>query len=204
MFTALRPSTSMLATSRQELEAALDQTKRSIRFARDEAVLRRRIVRLYIELDARPQTLTVEYGPDADFLLPDFLQEDVNKLSLEEKKERNKEEKKLNQSFSPIREYQDGAFKFNDNVIIAGIGTTLTGSHYTEGNVSLFFYPTGESDGAFLAFTTADEMATLSYRPYGNNIEEEFIPTDEEFADDEAMETYYRNEAKEGFEQWIK
>lgn len=194
----------MFASSRQELEEALDETKRAIRFARDEAILRGRVVRLLINLDNRPHTLSVEYGPDENFVLPNFLQDDAQKLSSREREEREKKEKKLNQSFSPISEYQDEASSYNENVVIAGIGTTLTESMFYEGNVSLFFYPSGEKDGAFITFTTGEEIATLSYPQFANTLDENFEVIDEEFPDDEALEQYYQNVAKEGFEAWIK
>jgi hypothetical protein len=197
-------SSSLFVSTRQELEGSIDQMKRAVRFASDEAVLRGRITRIRIKLDQFPQTLQVDYGPDEKFVLPSFLLDDLSKKSLLEKEDLEKDEKKLNQSFSPVSEFQDSPMMINENIRIRAIGTTLTNTVYTEGAISLFFYPSGEKNGGFILFSTDEEMATLTYEPFTNDVNEEFLEINTDAEDEEALDNYFQEKAKEYFNTWIK
>ena len=197
-------SSSLFVSTRQELEGTIDKVKRAVRFASDEAVLRGRITRIYIKLDEYPQTLQVDYGPDGNFVLPNFLTTDTSKKSLKEKEESDKDEKKLSQSFSPVTEFQDSPMEINENIRIRGIGSTLTNTVFNEGSISLFFYPTGEKDGGFILFSTNEEMATLTYQPFTNEIDEEFLEIVTEAEDEEMLEKYFNDKSQEFFDIWIK
>jgi prepilin-type N-terminal cleavage/methylation domain-containing protein len=189
---------------REELEKTVDDLQKAIRFSRDEAILRGRITRLYIELDSDPQTYRVEFGPDEKFTLPSFLTDDPDKVSSREKEENKKKEKKLNNSFTPMEEFQGEPIQINENTIIKSIGTTLTNTTYGGGNISLFFYPSGEKDGGFFLIASGDSMATLTYEAFTNDIEENYYEIEEDSDDEDILEAYFSDKAKEFFEKWNK
>jgi hypothetical protein len=197
-------SSSMFASTRQELEQSMDMIKRAVRFSSDEAILRNRIVRISLNLDTKPQTMSVDYGPDEKFILPNFLQDDVSKLGIREREERQKKEKKLEQSFTAVKEFQENAYQFNENITIVAVGSTLTNALFDEGNISLFFYPNGEKDGAHITFTSGEEMATINYESFTRKIDEEFSNVTEFFDDLELQTNSYQEWAKGSFDQWIK
>lgn len=197
-------SSSLFVSTRQELESSIDKMKRAIRFASDEAVLRGRITRIHIRLDDYPQTLQVDYGPDAKFVLPSFLTQDSSKSSLKEIEQRKADEKSLSQSFSPVSEFQDSPMEINENIRIRAIGTTLTNTLFHEGSISLFFYPTGEKDGGFILFSTNEEMATLTYEQFTSEINEEFLEINTDAETEEMLDNYFIDKSKEYFNQWIK
>ena len=47
----------------------MDKLERAVRFGVDEAILRNRIVRVHLLLDAYPQQYALEYAPDEKFIL---------------------------------------------------------------------------------------------------------------------------------------
>jgi len=61
----------------RDLQTAVDDLDRSVRFASNEAVLRNAVVRLRISLDKSPTEYTVEYGPAGNLPLPDMPEENL-------------------------------------------------------------------------------------------------------------------------------
>ena len=47
-------------------------------------------------------------------------------------------------------------------------------------------------------------MATLSILPFVSGFTEDYHSIEEDFLDEEAVENYYQNFAKEQFSKWIK
>jgi len=57
-------------SSRQLLEAEVKKIERAIRYSGDETSLRNKIIRIKFDLEKTPQSFTIEYGPDDNFVLP--------------------------------------------------------------------------------------------------------------------------------------
>jgi prepilin-type N-terminal cleavage/methylation domain-containing protein len=68
----------------RDLQSAVSDLERSVRFASNESILRNTVVRLRISLDKQPIEYNVEYGPPGNMPLPD-MPEKTSK-SLEEDK----------------------------------------------------------------------------------------------------------------------
>ena len=195
-------NSSFFATSRQELEKDIDKIRRSVRFARDEAILRGRIIRLQLDLDNTPQTMKVEFADETDFIIPSFMA-DPDSSEDEDEKELEKKKKNFDQAFTTVTEFTEGPLEFSENVVIRVIGSTLMNQVFNDGQISLFFYPSGEKDGGFFLLSTDEEMATVKYGPFTDEIDDEFIIIDDDIGDDqEAIESYFFAKGKELFNSW--
>jgi len=190
-------SSSFFVTERQELENDIDQIRRAVRFARDESILRSRIVRILINLEEEPQTLKVEYAEDSDFIIPSFLSDPDAESSKANEDALEKKKKKFEQAFTSVAEFSDRPLQFSPNVVVRVIGSTLLDTIFSEGEISLFFYPSGEKDGGFFLLSTYEEMATVKYGPFTEEI-------DEESDDPDIMSSYFIEKGKGLFSAWEK
>lgn len=148
----------------RNLKTALDDIDRSIRFAGNEAVLRNTVTRLRISLDKEPAEYTVEYGPAGNLPLPEM--SDKLNRSLEEEKVEEEKRTALDKQFTKVEEFEDIKHAISDYVTILGLATTSQKGLLTEGEVNIYFYPTGEKDGALILFSTTDEIAYIELAPF--------------------------------------
>jgi prepilin-type N-terminal cleavage/methylation domain-containing protein len=148
----------------RDLQTAVDDIDRSIRFASNEAVLRNSVVRLRITMDKEPVEYTVEYGPAGNLPLPEFSEKNIQSLS-EEKAEREKRSA-LDKQFNRVPEFEDIKHEISSDVIIMGMASTSQKKLIKEGEANLYFYPTGEKDGGIIFFATTDEIAYLVIEPF--------------------------------------
>jgi prepilin-type N-terminal cleavage/methylation domain-containing protein len=148
----------------RNLQTALDDLDRSVRFAGNEAVLRNSVVRLKISLDKKPTEYTVEFGPTGNFPLPDL--NEKSSMSLQEEKIEKEKKANLNKQFNKVDEFEDIKHKFSDNVEVLGMATTTTKNLIKEGDAHLYFYPTGEKDGGIIILSTDEEMAYIEIAPF--------------------------------------
>ncbi len=155
---------------REQLEETVNTIERNYRFAMDEAVLRNRIVRLHFYLDKNPQEYTVEYGPDAHFVIPNSIISQGEGKSLQELEELQKTQKDINKQFISIRELSEENKKISENILITGIGSNLTKSLISEGEASLYIYPDGEKDCAFIAVSDDSDLDVLTTDAFTNDI----------------------------------
>lgn len=153
------------AQKHRELKAAIDDLDRSSRFASNEAVLRNTVVRLRIQLDKTPQEFTVEYGPPGNIPLPEITEKKTN-LSLSEEKAETEKQTALDRQFTKVEEFEEIKREIHPDVTIYGIGTTIQKKLQKDGDISIYFYPTGEKDGAVLFLATIEEMAYLEISPF--------------------------------------
>lgn len=180
----------------QKLEESLDTLERAVRFSSDESILKNRIIRVLINANVDPNTLTVEYANDNDFILPSKLFDEQATLDGLSEKDIAKQKKKVENQFSKVREFQEDPIEFSDQVHIIAVGTTLTNNLqiFTESN--LFFYPSGEKDGALIILANAEEIATLSIEPFTLDFKRNFYTinnnanVDDEFLSNKAQELY--------------
>lgn len=152
------------AQKHRDLQSAVEDLDRSVRFASNEAVLRNTVVRLRLSLDKSPVEYTVEYGPAGNLALPE-VQEKTN-LSLAEEKAEQDKQAALDRQFTKVEEFEDIRNEIHPDVTIQGISTTFQKKLIKEGEASLYFYPTGEKDGAIIFFSTIEEIAYLEIAPF--------------------------------------
>lgn len=148
----------------QELISTVTSLDRSLQFAANESILRNSIVRLRISLEKSPVEYTVEYGPSGNLPLPDMPEELVKSLA-QEKSEQDKLAL-LDKQFTKVEEFEDVKVELSDEVTILGIATSSMKKLITGGEASIYFYPTGEKDGALIFFSTIEEMAWLEVQPF--------------------------------------
>ncbi len=148
----------------RDLQTAVDDIDRSIRFASNESVLRNTVVRLSIDMEKSPIQYNVEYGPPGNIPLPD-MQEKLTKSLAEEEMEKEKLAK-LDQQFTKVEEFEEILHELSQDVAVIGVGTNTQKKMMSEGKAYLYFYPTGEKDGAIIFFATDEELAYLEVEPF--------------------------------------
>lgn len=150
--------------------------ERSLRLSVDESALRNVITRVNFKLDGEVQEYAVEYGPDADFVIPTALVKIDLVESLAEREARLETEKQVNKDFNRIKELSDETLKIEEPIKVLGIGTKTSGVFMPEGNPSIYVYPTGERDASFIAISTDQEIATLTTEAFTDFIELNYYP----------------------------
>jgi prepilin-type N-terminal cleavage/methylation domain-containing protein len=158
----------------QDLQQAMEDVDRAVRFAANEAILRNSVVRLRLDLDKDPVSYVVEYGPPGDMVLPAALNED--KASLADKEKEKKQVTALDQQFTKVEEFADVTREFSPEVIVPAVATSWQKRLQKIGMASVFFYPTGERDGALVFFATQDELAILEVEPFQDRTRSHFRP----------------------------
>lgn len=200
--TTISVSTGVFSTHKK-LEETIGNLERALRFSSDEAAIRNRVIRLRLLLDKKPQEFVVEFGPDEKFIIPKSILEQTEASSLSEIEELQKEKKDINKKFSKVDEFQEDNFILNEDIKIVSIGSKLHKKIITEGEFSLYFFPTGEKDSAIIFLGTDEEMAHLSNESFTNDTDKRFILRAEVSADEDYLEAYQK-EAKDIFEAWLK
>ncbi len=150
--------------------------ERSLRLSVDEAALRNVITRVNFKLDGEVQEFAVEYGPDADFVIPTALVKIDLVETLAEQEARLEAEKKVNKDFNRIKELAEETIKIEEPIKVIGVGTKVAGVFMAEGSPSIYVYPTGERDASFIAVSTEQEIATLTTEAFTDQIEINYYP----------------------------
>lgn len=148
----------------QELISTTESVERSLQFAANESILRNSVVRLRISLEKQPIEYTVEYGPAGNFPLPDFQEEGTKSIATEEAEKAKLTN--LDKQFTKVEEFEDVKVELSDEVTVIGVGTTSMKKLITDGDANIYFYPTGEKDGALIFFATTTEMSWLEVQPF--------------------------------------
>lgn len=156
------------------LQNAIDDFDRSVRFASNESVLRNRLVRLRVDLEQDPIQYIVEYGPGENLVLPDQTEDTATNLSLEEEKAALEAKKKLDGQFTKVEEFEDIRREINQDVNFIGLASTIQKKIMNEGQAVIYFYPTGERDGALIFLGTSEEMAWLEIEPFQNETRQSY------------------------------
>lgn len=192
---AFSPHTKLLET--------FDAFERAVRFARDEAVLRNRIIRLNINLQSEEeQSFKVEYAPEANFVMSSFMNPDSKEAENLNDEELAKRKEKFNKSFQPVQEFSEDDEKINSAVQVIGVGSALTSTlQLTGSNGYIFFYPSGEKDAAIIIMGTEEEIATLTIEPFTMEFKRNFYKIEGESGD---LLEFYITRAKSLYEDWLK
>lgn len=187
-------------SSRRNLDEALNNLERGIRFSTDEAALRNTMIRLKMKLDEDPQTWSVEFGPDGNFVLP-ATQISASKSKSDEDKEKNKQ-KKIDKKFSRVKEFQDEEKALPGGVRIVGIATSLTQVMMLDGQNAVYIYPTGEKDSAIIVIATDEEVASLEVSPFTMEMKRAYYSLDDE-SDSDLSEKQIEI-AEDIYQKWLK
>lgn len=191
-------------SNRSRLDQALDNLERAARFSKDEAVLRNAIVRILINLDEDPQTFTVQFTTNKDFLLTEeMLSIGEEGLGLSEQEEEEKEINDLNKQFSDVEEFTEEPFELPINIKILAVGNALTKNFQLGGQASLFVYPTGERDSSVIYLMSDDEMAYVELPKFTNQFERSYRQLDNPQTLEEDEEEYIKM-AQDHFGRWLK
>ncbi len=160
-------------STRRNLDEALNDIERGIRFSSDESALRNSIIRVRFKLDEDPQTWSVEFGPDGNFVLPP-INHSVSQSKSDEEMEK-KAQSEVDKQFSRIKEFQESDREFPLGVRVIGVATSLTQAMLLDGENSVYIYPTGEKDSAIIIVASDDELASLKISPFTMDIEREYF-----------------------------
>ncbi len=188
-------------SNRRELETAIDDIDRAVRFATNEAVLRNAVTRLTIDVSKSPAEYFVEFSSDEGFLLPDPEQE---KLVSTRKEEEGKQVKKsaIDRSFNKIPEFEEMKREISPIIITLGAYVGTGENLRKEGQISIYFYPSGERDGALILFGNDEEVAGLEILPFQQKTKSHFEPIFyEDYAD---IENQQNKAVKEIHSRWTK
>ena len=183
----------------RNLQTAVDDIDRSVRFAGNEAVLRNTVVRLKISLDKSPVEYTVEYGPAGNLPLPDMPEKTV--LSLEEEKAEADKRAALDRQFNKVDEFEDIKHEISEDVTILGVASTSQRKLVTEGDAYIYFYPTGEKDGGLVIFSTIEEIAHLEIAPFLSETNSVFEPLNTQSV--AKLEDILQTRMEEVYKQWM-
>ena len=168
--------TSDTAQKHRNLKTAVEDIDRSVRFAANEAILRNTVVRLRISLDKNPPEFTVEYGPAGNLPLPDMPEK--SSLSLAEEKAIKDKSSAIDRQFTKVEEFEEIKQAINQDVQLPGVALSTKKGIQTDGEANIYFYPTGEKDGAIVFFATDEEFAYLEVAPFLSESRNTFQPLD--------------------------
>lgn len=157
--------------SSEQMDKALSNLERSIRFGADEAALRNVVVRVNFKLNLDPQEFAVEYGPDAQYIPPPLAQENISELSGSELKQYQKKQEENSRKFNRIRELQEESFQVYYPLKVVGVGLEQGESLIFDGEASLYIYPSAEKDAAIIILADDIQIRTLSIDPYTMDFE---------------------------------
>lgn len=186
-----------------KLLGALDDFERAVRFCRDEAVLRNRIIRLNISMESESeQSFTVEYAPEANFVMSSALLSGSKESELLNEEELQKRKNRFDKTFQPVKEFSEEAQEIETPVQVIGVGSSLSNNlQMTGSHGHIFFYPSGEKDAAIIILGTEEEIATLAIEPFTMDFERNFYRIEGETGD---LLEFYISRAKQLYEDWLK
>jgi prepilin-type N-terminal cleavage/methylation domain-containing protein len=185
-----------------DLEGAVSDVERAVRFSVDESALRNVIVRTRFYLDGPPQKISVEYGPDDSFVIP-LSQVEPPTSSVLDKEDNDKKNKEFNKKFNRVPEFSEGPREIKETVRIVAIGSSLTGLLFLDGQASIYAYPTGEKDGGIVIISDQKQIVAVTFTPFLLGFDKIRKYIDPETSLDELPEEQEKM-AKEMFESWIK
>lgn len=186
------------ALKHRELKTAVEDLDRAIRFAANESILRNTVVRVRIILDKTPLEYVVEYGPAGNLPLPE--PNEKTNLSLQEEKAELEKKKSFDREFTKVAEFEDIKHEIHPDVSILGIGSTAAKKLIKEGDASIYFFPTGEKDGAIIFFSTTEEMAFLKVEPFLSDTTNTFEPIKASVA---KLEDLLQTRMDEVYKEWM-
>lgn len=188
------------ASQKDILKETIENFDRAIRYSQNEAILLGKVTRIKIDFEADPIEYVIEQSSKANLLLDQKI--DLSNLSLREREEYEKTSKKTNQQFSRSAEYADEAFKVEEPLTIIGMGHLSLDKVQTQGDQSIYFYPSGTREAAIIFFSTENEFAALEVDAFSPKTRVTYHTyTEFETQDYDAT---YENLSEEYFLRWKK
>lgn len=185
--------------------------KRALRFASDESNFKNSTTRIHFKLSDSPQSYAPEYGPSSQFVLPAKVEESISTTDEELQKLNEKLNKDLNSRFTPLNDFHDGPITLYEDFKIVGIGFPENKQLITSGEVSIYFYPSGENDAAIIIFGNEEGLMTVSLSTMGGKFSHQFYSLTNGIINNETTnksssksEDPLYLKAKEIFEEWQK
>ena len=189
--------------TRRDLKEALNKITRPFASLKAKRLFRNSLVRLYIKLGSEEnpnQSYTLQYGPQGSFVLP-RIQRGKN-LTESEREEEEKKSKALNKKFNRITDFHEEDEELIETIRFIGIGTADQDELITDGDVSLFTYPTGEKDSAIIILASEVEVGYLEVNPFLQEYNITYKTLEfEEFSEEEIYDKQ-RDLADEVFLEW--
>lgn len=186
--------------ARSQLEETIQDFDRAVRFSVNESILRNAVTRILISLNSDPIEYAVEYGPSGDLVLPTL--QDQSRMSLLELEHQQKEIKKLGAQFVRVEEFSEKAKQLPPNVTVLGLASSYLKQIKKEGEIAIYFYPTGEKDSALIFLSTDQEMAWLDIPPFEDQTYVNYHTyTESELVN---LEDSQDNKMKEVYDKWLK
>src|SRR5690606_39626359 len=118
--------------------------------------------------------------------------------SLSEQEARLKAEGEVNKKFNRVKELAEEPFKIDGIIKVLGVGTKVTNTFVAEGSPSVYVYPTGERDAAFIAVARSEEIAVLTSEAFTDMIEINYYPLED------SSLAQRLEKATELFKEWLK
>lgn len=185
------------ASSNEQMQKALSNIERSIRFGADEAALRNVVVRLNFKLNLDPQEFAVEYGPNAQYIPPPLPQENTSELSGSELEAYQEVQEENSKKFNRIRELQEESFQVYYPLKVVGVGLDQSEELVYDGEASIYIYPSAEKDPAIIILADQTQIKTLTVEPYTMEFQQTTYPLRDGPEWDEVL-----SQAQNIFEEW--
>ncbi len=184
---------------RAQLDDSISYIDRALRFSSNEATLRNSMTRIHFNLDSDPIEMSVEYGSSANIILPSLKEE--KKLNLREVEEQGKKLTHLSKQFQPVEEFTEEFKSFPESILVLGIATDYQKDIVTDGNPSLYFYPTGEKDNGVIFLSTPEEIVMVEVLPYLDEVKVQYYT----FTEDELenLENAQIDKMQQMYDDWI-
>ncbi len=186
--------------SRENLENTVLDIQRAVRFSVNESILRNSIVRISFNLSKDPVSYSVEYGPSGGLVLPEV--QDESRMSLKEREGQQKVMKSLDSQFNKVDEFSEKDKTLPEGIRISGVASSYFESIKIDGDVAIYFYPTGEKDTSLVFFSTEEEMITLDIPPFEDNLTKEYYTFTQ--YDKNNLDDAIDSKMKEIFNKWLK
>jgi len=156
-----------------KLDEFKDDLTRTINFAKSEAIIRNRVIRLVVHLNKTPPSTSLQMASTTQLLLPEKADESVVKSTLDDE-EKKKSEDKFNQNFLalPDSEVKD----FSIDIQIIAVGHLESKNLQFAEDFSTFFYPSGEKDPTLFIVKANNEVMALSYDGFRDRINTKYYP----------------------------
>lgn len=185
---------------RAKLDEVLSDFRRAVRFSANESILRNAVTRITIDMESRPQEYYVEYSTQGGLALPEM--QNPEDLSFAEREELEKSTKDLNSQFQKVSEFSEENKALPEAVQVVGVANVNMEDILQDGTAYIYFYPTGEKDGALMFLSTYEELATLDIPPFENTTFSDYsIYSDADLGNiDNARES----KMKELRDEWLK
>ncbi len=146
---------------RKVLKETVDVFRRSLRYARNEAILNNALVRIRINLEEEPIEYAIEVSTKKNLLLKTFkAQKD---LDLAESKIQQEERQRFDQNFAPVDGLERVHYDFDPEVTFLGFSSLRQKELQRDSEFIIYFYPDGRVEPSLLVISSTQEAVAMSF-----------------------------------------